>query len=154
MRACYICAVKIYFECFWGEKAKNPQKFFHFKECWSLLSEYSHRLSERGFESHVVAGQLVRRPRSQLWLCHPRGKALTSLQTSERFQRALNSGLDLVIAIGSDVGFSEEQISQLQPDLLWSFGPLTLPHEMAMVVASEQIYRAASILRHEPYHRE
>ncbi|MGH7583050.1 MAG: 23S rRNA (pseudouridine(1915)-N(3))-methyltransferase RlmH, partial [Gemmatimonadales bacterium] len=35
----------------------------------------------------------------------------------------------------------------------WSLGPLTLPHELARVVVAEQLYRASTILRHEPYHR-
>lgn len=146
--------MKVFFECYWGESGKSPQKFFRFKECWALLNEYLSRVSERGFETQILAGQMLRRPRSQLWLCHPRGKPLNSIELSERYQRAMQSGLDLVVAIGSDTGFSEEQISKLKPDLLWSFGPLTLPHELAAVVAGEQLYRAVSILRHEPYHRE
>ncbi len=145
--------MKIFIECFWGLNNKNYKKFFNFKECLSLVEEYNKRLTERGFQTQLVAGSLQRRSRTQLWLCHPKGKEFDSVQISEMFQRAMSSGLDLVVAIGSDNGFSKEDISKLKPDLLWSFGPLTLPHELATVVASEQLYRAASILRHEPYHR-
>lgn len=36
---------------------------------------------------------------------------------------------------------------------VWSLGALTLPHELARVVVAEQLYRASTILRREPYHR-
>jgi len=54
--------------------------------------------------------------------------------------------------IGGPDGFSSKEIQEWQPELRWSFGPLTLPHALAAVVASEQIYRVLTILRHLPYH--
>jgi 23S rRNA (pseudouridine1915-N3)-methyltransferase len=39
-------------------------------------------------------------------------------------------------------------------DECWSLSTFTLQHEIALVVLAEQIYRAHSILRKEPYHRE
>ena len=39
-------------------------------------------------------------------------------------------------------------------DFLWSLAPLTLQHELALVVALEQIYRAHTILAGHPYHRD
>ena len=65
----------------------------------------------------------------------------------------MNSGTkELQIVIGSAEGFSEKELAEWNPDLKWSFGPLTLPHELAAVVAAEQIYRALTILKRLPYH--
>jgi 23S rRNA (pseudouridine1915-N3)-methyltransferase len=60
---------------------------------------------------------------------------------------------------GRDVTFIIGDADGLPPDLLqraervWSLGPLTLPHELARVVVYEQLYRAYTIRRGEPYHR-
>ena len=62
-------------------------------------------------------------------------------------------GTDLLdIIIGGPDGFSEAAIAAMRPALRWSLGPMTLPHELAAVVAAEQVYRAWSILTRNPYH--
>ena len=47
---------------------------------------------------------------------------------------------------------AQARFIKLRPDLLWSLGPMTLPHELAAIIAAEQIYRAFTILHHLPYH--
>lgn len=53
--------------------------------------------------------------------------------------------------LGSDVGLSSELLAATRDSL--SFGPLTLPHELARLVLYEQLYRALSILAGMKYHR-
>ncbi len=57
----------------------------------------------------------------------------------------------IAFVLGSDVGLSSELMAAARESL--SFGPLTLPHELARLVLYEQLYRALSILAGMNYHR-
>ncbi len=57
----------------------------------------------------------------------------------------------IAFLLGSDVGLSSELLAASRDSL--SFGPLTLPHELARLVLYEQLYRALSILAGMNYHR-
>ena len=57
----------------------------------------------------------------------------------------------IAFVLGSDVGLSSEVLAAARDSL--SFGPLTLPHELARLVLYEQLYRALSILAGMNYHR-
>ena len=60
-------------------------------------------------------------------------------------------GRDMAFLIGGPEGHSAE-VSALA-DEKWSIGPLTLPHMLVRLVVAEQLYRAAAMLAHHPYHR-
>ena len=74
-----------------------------------------------------------------------------ALYDSEGFARVLEerrmSGLDWCFVIGGPFGLQLEK-----PDSRLSFGPMTLPHQLARVVLLEQLYRAHKIIAREPYH--
>jgi 23S rRNA (pseudouridine1915-N3)-methyltransferase len=57
----------------------------------------------------------------------------------------------VVVLLGGGTGLDTGLIEEAE--LRWSLGPLTLPHELARVVVVEQLYRAGTILRGEPYHK-
>jgi len=57
----------------------------------------------------------------------------------------------VAFAIGGSTGLGEAVLERAE--LRWSLGPLTLPHELARVVVYEQLYRAFTMLRGEPYHK-
>ncbi len=78
---------------------------------------------------------------------------LSSEELASALRRERDGGSDrLEILIGGPDGFPDEAVALLRPDLRWSLGPMTLPHELAAVVAAEQVYRAWSILMGSPYH--
>ncbi|ULH16645.1 23S rRNA (pseudouridine(1915)-N(3))-methyltransferase RlmH [Deinococcus sp. KNUC1210] len=82
----------------------------------------------------------------------PRGRQWSSEELSAFVDtQGLQSVGELAFAIGGPDGHSDEL--RAAAHTLWSLGKLTLPHDLAMVVLAEALYRAATISRGEPYHR-
>lgn len=79
------------------------------------------------------------------------GKKFTSVGFSELIQQQLNSGIKtLVFVIGGAYGFSQEVFARAQRKI--SLSQMTFPHLLARLIFVEQLYRAFTILRKEPYH--
>jgi len=80
------------------------------------------------------------------------GEQVTSQQLASRFNRWEGEGRrEIYFLIGGADGHSREV--KESADWIWSLGCLTLQHELALLVLVEQLYRAGTILRGEPYHR-
>ncbi len=58
---------------------------------------------------------------------------------------------DIVFVVGSSSGVGN--VVRKRADAKWSFGAITMPHNLFRVVLLEQIYRAFKISRNEPYHK-
>jgi 23S rRNA (pseudouridine1915-N3)-methyltransferase len=102
-------------------------------------AEESERLSTRLPEgSNVVALARV-------------GAGWTSADLAQQLERWLVAARPLTFVIGGSHGLDSSLIARASAR--WSLGPLTLPHELARVVVGEQLYRAFTILRGEPYHK-
>ena len=135
-------------------RSKGSRSLFKHRDKESLVDEYVSRVA------HFAPCRIVKEPgelggRTMLWMCDrgTRAKVLSSEQIAVQLEKTLGSSRDrLLIMIGGPNGYTEADLKKLNPDLLWCFGPMTLPHELAAVVASEQLYRAFSILRGLPYH--
>ena len=78
-----------------------------------------------------------------------RGRQLGSEQLAAVLRRWVTPFAAIVL--GGPLGHHAGLIDRA--DEVWSLGPLTLPHELARVVATEQIYRAMTLIRGVPYHK-
>lgn len=91
------------------------------------------------------------RPSDCLALWDGRGRMLSSEAFSQWMQRRLMGGFGrLVFAIGGAYGFSQAVYDRA--DVLLSLSPMTFPHQLVRIVVAEQIYRACTLLKREPYH--
>lgn len=90
-------------------------------------------------------------PRDVLVCLDERGRQLTSPELAQQLGRWRDEGREVVFAIGGDEGHGVAVRERAQ--LVWALGKLVLPHRLARVVLAEQLYRAFTILRGEPYHK-
>lgn len=79
----------------------------------------------------------------------PRGRGYSSEELARHLERWARPAGTFVI--GGPLGLHETLLSRA--DAAWSLSPLTLPHELARVLVSEQLYRGLTILRGVPYHK-
>lgn len=81
-----------------------------------------------------------------------RGRMLRSKDLAALVGAWRDEARNPALIVGGADGHSAAVLAKA--DFTWSLGPLTLQHELALVVALEQIYRAHTILGGHPYHRE
>lgn len=79
------------------------------------------------------------------------GEQWTSGQLAEWTARWEMEGRDVAFAIGGADGLREPVLGGAEH--VWSLSRLTFPHELARAIVYEQLYRAYTIRRGEPYHR-
>jgi 23S rRNA (pseudouridine1915-N3)-methyltransferase len=144
------------------------------KAIQNLIDDYSSRLGHYiRFELEVIPdlkqskslseslqkekeGELILKKLSstdELILLDERGKTYSSLEFSDYLQKKMNSGLkQLVFLIGGPYGFSEAVYARANGKT--SLSKMTFSHQMIRPFVVEQLYRAMTILRNEPYHHE
>ncbi len=89
--------------------------------------------------------------RARAVVCDPGGRSFDSPRFASWMQAERESGRDLVFVIGGAHGLSDELRDNARMRL--SLAPWTLPHEIARLILAEQLYRAGTIVRGEPYHK-
>ena len=91
-------------------------------------------------------------PAMDVLLLDEHGKQYRSIEFADFLQRKMSAGRDLVLVIGGPYGFSPAVYERANGQI--SFSLMTFSHQMIRLMAIEQIYRAMTILRNEPYHHE
>ncbi len=87
---------------------------------------------------------------SLLILLDDKGTHFTSESFAGFIQQRMNEGRDICMMTGGAYGFSEEIFSLA--DLKVSLSKMTFSHQMVRLILLEQLYRAFTIIRGEPYH--
>ncbi|MDC0008223.1 23S rRNA (pseudouridine(1915)-N(3))-methyltransferase RlmH [bacterium] len=117
-----------------------------------LFGVYVEKLSEA--QQKEKEGELILKKLSTtdaLILLDENGKLFDSVGFSAYLQKKMNSGLKrLVFVIGGPYGFSPSVYKKAQGQI--SLSKMTFSHQMVRLFVVEQLYRAYSILKNEPYH--
>lgn len=89
---------------------------------------------------------------SQVLALDERGEGWRTRELAERMRDWFGSGRDVALLVGGPDGLSESCLKR--SERRWSLSPLTLPHPLVRVLLAEQLYRAISLIKGHPYHRE
>ena len=101
-------------------------------------------------EGEAILSRLT--PSMDVVLLDEHGREFRSIEYAEWLQKKMAAGKDLTLIIGGAYGFSKEVYQRANGKI--SLSQMTFSHQMIRLMAIEQIYRAMTILRNEPYHHE
>lgn len=102
-------------------------------------------------EGELILLQLI--PSDELILLDERGTEFTSTTFAQFLEKKMLSGIKrMVFVIGGPYGFSQDVYNRANGKL--SLSKMTFSHQMVRLIFAEQLYRALTILKGEPYHHE
>lgn len=121
-----------------------------------LLPDIKNSKSLSEEQQKIKEGELILsyiEPSHHLILLDERGKEYTSIAFADELQKKMNTGIkQLIFVIGGPYGFSQAVYQRANSKL--SLSKLTFSHQMIRLFFVEQLYRAFTILRNEPYHHQ
>jgi 23S rRNA (pseudouridine1915-N3)-methyltransferase len=106
-------------------------------------------------QQKVAEGELIMRQLQTgdtVVLLDEHGRELRSVEFARWLEQKRNTARRLVFVIGGPYGFSEAVYARANEQL--SLSKMTFSHQMVRLVFTEQVYRACTIIRGEPYHHE
>jgi len=116
------------------------------------------------FQKQTATGQMKKKeaelilnqvgPRDHVILLDEKGREFRSVEFARHMQELImNTGIaDLLFIIGGPYGFHEQIYQRANAQI--SLSQMTFSHQMIRLIFTEQLYRAMSILKAEPYHHE
>ena len=104
----------------------------------------------KGAEGEAILRFLT--PAMDVVLLDEHGREYRSIEFADFLQKKMGSGRDLTLVIGGPYGFSPAVYQRANSK--FSLSQMTFSHQMIRLMTIEQIYRAMTILRGEPYHHE
>ena len=124
----------------WAEYLKRLQRYHqvrvtHVADKWAYDAEH---LRQAAGNSHKVALVIG-------------GRQFSSEQLADFLEQRALDGRELSFIIGGPEGLPQQVIAAA--DTQWSLSPLTFPHDLAMLVLAESLYRASTIAAGHPYHK-
>lgn len=120
-----------------------------------VIPELRNTKSLTSGQQKQAEGELILRavtPATDLILLDEHGREYRSIEFADYLQRKMTAGRDVTFAVGGPYGFSEAVYARANGKI--SLSQMTFSHQMIRLIFVEQIYRAMTILRGEPYHHE
>ena len=101
-------------------------------------------------EGELILKQI--QPTDTVVLLDEHGKEFRSIEFADWIQKKQNTARRLIFVIGGPYGFSNDVYERANEKI--SLSQMTFSHQMVRLIFTEQIYRACTIIKGEPYHHE
>ncbi len=121
----------------------------------TVIPELKYNKKRGADQQRVQEGQLILKkiePADTVVLLDERGREFRSVELAAWMEKKQQSVRKLVFVIGGPYGFSPEVYARADEKI--SLSKLTFSHQMVRLIFVEQLYRACTILKGEPYHHE
>lgn len=121
----------------------------------TVIPELKYNKNRGADQQRVQEGQLILKkiePADTVVLLDERGREFRSVELAAWMEKKQQSVRKLVFVIGGPYGFSPEVYARADEKI--SLSKLTFSHQMVRLIFVEQLYRACTILKGEPYHHE
>ncbi len=105
---------------------------------------------QKSLEGDLILKQL--QPSDTVVLLDEHGRELRSMEFTRWIEQKRNTARRLVFVVGGPYGFSKEVYARCNEQL--SLSKMTFSHQMIRLIFTEQVYRACTIIKGEPYHHE